>query len=510
MDNSFKSLWHTAELALWRTNACAWRSDPVSGHEHWLPGERYWWVKLTADFKLHPVVERAIEDNYRPVDWQRMLLEWPHISTDDSSCIAYTRDEKAGRDYPVNGSERQTKTSVGKYLSRHWPHVPDHVRRTWAGRYTPDSFAIWEDVEDIISSVELGPQSCMHSSYGTTPFTARDNIALHEWFKNERCGAVRWERHAYYVYQPRFGWRAAVRLRSGMSGAVPVVDGRCLVNINDNTFVRSYKRDPNDGYSHADEQLEAWLVDQGYTKEYSWHGKCIAKVQYPNNRDCLMVPYLDGRSTAADDGGTQLRICSTGNYDGTNTDANGGEGADTSIGSCDRCGDIIDEDDTYITLGDGDACVCEYCADRAYVRVTGTAHSRCEEYYILQCDAIEVNGTDYDSEHLPDYIVCLADGDYAHHDDVVYSDEEGEYYLCSDSDVVYVDGEWYCKTSDTVVLCDDDEYRKRDDCWMDAETEQWYADDEAYIGIDGKTYHPRTLLAWKEASGQLKLEMELS
>ena len=80
---------------------------------------RDWHFKLSSKFELHPVVKTLLKQ-HRPADWQQLLLEWPHVSETDQSRLAYTRDEKHGE------ADRQTITTIGKYVKRHWPHLKDN------------------------------------------------------------------------------------------------------------------------------------------------------------------------------------------------------------------------------------------------------------------------------------------------------------------------------------------------------------------------------------------------
>ena len=69
--------------------------------------DRQWFYHITSRFQLHRAVYDAMR-HARPRDWQQLLLEWPHVAETDAARLAYTRDERAGRD------DKQTVTSVGK------------------------------------------------------------------------------------------------------------------------------------------------------------------------------------------------------------------------------------------------------------------------------------------------------------------------------------------------------------------------------------------------------------
>lgn len=518
--NEFSAIWAAALRVIASLNRQEFR--PVTrrysdGTEYvgtdYCGGPRYWHTCITDTYELHPVVQHVIGvAGIRPVNWQNLLLEWPHISEVDDTLIAYTRDERAGLDFIDNGSKRQTKTSIGKYLSRHWPHVRDDVRRDWAARFKPAVFAIWDTRETVICAVELGPRSCMKSTYGSIPFKAYDNAQLLTWYTGGHTGYVDWASHPYSVYDPALGWRMAVRMEKGNDA---VVMGRALLHEVSKTYVRTYKRNASGDegdYSYADEQLEAWMTDQGYRKASDWEGKRIARVDHPSGG--LMVPYLDGGAQSADEDGHLLVICRRGKLSGSNTDGGGGTiGADV-IGTCADCGSaILEDDDDRICAGRGeDREVCGDCASGyTYVRgATNWGSGAYSEYYVADDDVLHLAGIQYDSENLPDNLITLHNGDVCEHDDAVYLEGEGEYYEAGSDAIVAVGDEWFRKDDDeSVVACADGEYRLRGDCWMDATTRAWFwEDDVAPIVLDGQTYHPETARAQQQADGQLNLDLE--
>lgn len=507
-DPEFFRIWQQAVRAIYETNRGQWKERADGTDVDYVYGSHAWHLSVADACPLHACILRIIErECERPLDWHQLLLEWPHVSEDDDSMVAYTRNEEAGRDFPINGSKRQTKTTLGKYLARHWPHVPDHIRRDWAGRFKPAKFEIWDTIEGIISGVELGPQSCMKSSYGTVLFKAYDNEMLCAWRGDQSQPAPRWEKHPYIVYQPEFGWRMAVRLDQGVPD---IVMARCLINDRDKTFVRSYKRGESEtDYSHTDDKLETWLRDQGYSKKSGWSGKKLAVFVHPSGEG-VMVPYLDGTPQEASHEGSHLEV-GYGALDGTNTDGNGGSQRGT-MGACDVCEDGVyeDDDDRVLAGRDEDTLVCGNCSDR-FTLVRGndrSARNGWANYYVRDDDAVCVGSQSYDADNLPACIVTLHDDEYCHKDDAVYLESEDAYYRCGDDDIVEVDGAWYLKDNDILVQCEDNEYRLRADCWQDHETAKWYSDDEEYITIGDKNFHETTVIAWREAAGQTRLNFE--
>ena len=502
IDKTFPLVWEDAINAI-----CVVQRDHYWKYND--NGVHYWWVTLRAKFELHPVIERAVRDGYRPVDWQRMLLEWPHISTEDPAMIAYTRDEAAGRDFLVSGSKRQTRTSIGKYLSRHYPHIPDHTRRDWAGRYAPAVYEIWDTKEGIIAGVELGPVSCMKSSQQCIPFReSTDHVAMLAYRAGEReSSAVRWERHPYICYAPEYGWAIAVRLDKGKPD---VVVGRALVNKNAMQFVRSFKRNATEGgYSYSDEQLEAWLTEQGYCHDDAWNdGLRLKKVDHPDGSG-FMAPYIDGGTQTVSDEGRYLAIDCDGPYTCDNTDGHAdGDDRGEYIGDCMHCHNCVyEEDDGYYRLGrEGDSGVL--CSDHSHYasEVRGAVHrGGYTYYYVHDNNMVEIDGEQYDENNLPDCIVTDVDGDKRHKDCVTYC-EDGEYR--EPDDCIEIDNAWYAKDSDDIVECRDEVWRKKTDCWEDDETGDWYPDDVDYIEVAGNYYHPDTVKQWLIDAGQMDLELE--
>jgi hypothetical protein len=88
---------------------------------------RYWIIREMDKYPMHPVIDASIK-LVRPIDWQQLLLEWPHISEGDRTRIAYTQNEAKGQ------KNIQTVTSVGKYLNRHFD-LPDHTIRDLVARH---------------------------------------------------------------------------------------------------------------------------------------------------------------------------------------------------------------------------------------------------------------------------------------------------------------------------------------------------------------------------------------
>ena len=421
--------------------------------------EHAWHYSLTRRFNLHPVIDAMLA--YKPDNFAQLCLEWPHIAETDVEKLAYTRDDAKGH------ADIQTLTSIGKYVARHWPLVPDHIRRDVCSLYGADRMYFVEpNVEAFADAVDNGPKSCMQNGWN---------------------GRSAWQVHPYTVYDPALGWGMAVRMSGGQ------IDARALTHTDgDNKrFVRAYSRKESNGYSQGDTALTAWLESQDFEDVGSFAGARIRKVTLGYNP---VLPYIDGGDQHVRScGDDTFEICdsSEGEYECCNTNGTGDESEDDSIGSCEDCGDRIGEDDSYSMVGyHEDTMVCEHCCNRRYTFVYGqNSRGHTAQYYVHDRNAVTVNDEQYDEDNLPDHICQLEDGDYFNSETDDYCTIDDEYYLCDDNRVVCCDdGEHRLK--DDCVQCADNEYRLRDDCWQCEGSEEWYSDDEEGVELDGETYHP--------------------
>ena len=426
---------------------------------------RHWHRNLQDRFLLHPAVVAAF-NMHDPEDWQQLLLEWPHVATTDVTRLAYTRDERAGHE------DRQTLTSLGKYLKQHWPNLADHHIRDFVAKYaTAATFHIERTTEAIVNAVQNGPASCMKWD---------DESELDE------LGA-----HPYEVYDPQYGWHVATR-RMGHQ-----IVGRALLMQRDNIesmpkyFVRTYRHKDGERYSQPDDELVQWLRDQGYDHRNEWKGERLAFIPIRRNRnDEFVAPYIDGGAQEVDvenerlpDGTYKkyLHITRGGEWQCSNQD---GTATEQNSCTCADCGERISEDEQRGTGVYEDHVVGECCIDD-YTYVTGR---RGNEYYVSNDEAVEVDGTDYDRDYLSDNgIVELENGDYCSMDDAVSVD--GEYYRAND-DAIVCDhaGEWQL-INDCVEL-HDGEWALENDAWECAGSGNFYLyDDAAPVEIDGNMYH---------------------
>ena len=419
---------------------------------------RPWFQALTLKHDIfHPAVKEAYIQYAMPVNWQQLLLEWPHKSVTDPNRLAYTQSERHGIE------DRQTITTIGKYLNRHFD-LPDHTIRDIVARHSSGSstFKFLHTTADMVHAVNHGPYSCMC-------WRNRDYV---------RCtdGVAR---HPYEVYAPKYGWHMAVRV-----DAHDIV-GRALCNDDDGQkyWVRSYKKDPNGGYSYSDEFLEAWLTAQGYTKRSEWAED--TRMEYFETKNEFLAPYIDGDMRSVDVGMGYLTIDSNGDYECDNTD---GSPAGGDRSSCDCCGEYYHDSDMHWVGENGDGRVCEGCIDSEYTFVYGR---RGNQYYVSNEYAIYCNDEYYDADYLDDNdIVCLADGDYACRDDAVYIESDGEWYDSDDSRIGYDEYNDCYQLLDNCIETDDKGWVYKENTWMCEATENWYSDAVDPVIIDGNKYHP--------------------
>jgi hypothetical protein len=419
------------------------------GEYEWVLKGREWFEQQRQRHALHPAVfDMMTEYRYRAQDWQQLLLEWPHKSVTDPSRIAYTRDEKSAM-HNGDSDIKAVITTIGKYLTRHFPDAPSNLIRDVAAKYTyGGATVITKDLDRMVYAVINGPRSCMSNSF--------------ELLCDDRV-----ERHPYAVYDPSLGWGMAVRTDTdGM------VLGRCLVHESDDGkgFVRSYKRERDySSHSGTDEAIEAYLQGLGYAKWRGWPDH-VRIMRYPLRREGFLMPYIDGGNQHVEENGDE---------DFSITNHSGWEACSTSgiingyNCTCDDCGGGVDEDDTYSIGYHGDSRVGPCCIDD-YTRVYGR---RGDTYYIGNDRAIEADGEYYDSDYLSDNsIVELHDGDYTHHDNAVYIESEDAYYHVDDDDTCYAE--------------DTNRHELTSNCWKCADSGNWYTDDEDSVEVDGSLYHP--------------------
>jgi hypothetical protein len=394
---------------------------------------REWFNREARQAPMHKFIIKAI-DMCRPDDWQKLMLQWPHMADramDDYTKLAYTRDEKAGI------ADRQTVTSLGKYLRAHFSLLPDDAIRDIVAlaQANQAKIKIVRTTAEMIYHLHKGPGSCM------------------QWEDESGVKGEDGDRHhPYEAYAPELGWAMAVRIE----GYDTV--GRALVNeANDKKiFVRSYKK--TEGYSPSDEQLEAWLTAEGYAHVHSWRNRYI-KLMPTDEFDCgFIAPYIDGDDKGVDRDGGRLKIVSNGEYICNNTDGS----ADEQGEECACCGDRVRDGDGYWAGPWEEDQICSDCRDHSYVYARGRNR---RQYLVHEDNAMYVESLDeqYHDEYLDDNnIVQLRNGDAEHLDNAVE-----------------VDGDYYHVDDERVVRCvDDDEYHLKRDVYHHEDSGEYYADED--------------------------------
>lgn len=420
---------------------------------------RPWHWRLQIVHELHPVVNAAFKLT-DPKDYQQLCMEWPHTSVSDVTRLAFTPDDRAGV------ADRQTVTTVGKYLTRHFPALPDHSVRDLVAKYaTASTFSVSSAIEDIVAAAQDGPPSCM------------------QWTESEVDYAGH---HPYEAYDPKYGWAIAVR-RDGNS-----INGRALVMEREGRkyFVRTFQRprSASQRYSEVDEQLNQWLTAQGYEHLGGWANEKLAYLESSDRNYDFVAPYIDGHTQNVDEDYQDGHRCLCITDDGVFkcTDTNGGY---TEIGgcTCEDCGRRVSEDETRGVGYHNDRSVGECCIDE-YTLAVGR---RGEEYWVPNNEAVECDGEYYDSQYTSDNnIVCLHDGEYASIDDAICIESQGEWYR-TDDDAIVEDhnDEWQMR--DDCVELENGDWALSDDAWCcEASGEYYLSDDVDPVTIHGMTFHP--------------------
>ena len=429
---------------------------------------------------LHPCVINLLA--YKPLDFSKVVNEWPHVSDTDPTRLAYTRSDADG------AADRQLITSVGKYLARHWPHVSDHARRDVQALFTPDTMHFVYTTPEMIVGVETGPRSCMAAvAEYLGNFKPDDSAILRLWMEDPRKPQPDWSRHPYSSYMPEFGWHMALRVNP--QGRI---DGRalCLTVGDSHQFVRTYRRHAEPGgWSETDFALQAWLTNQKYVLSSGWpEGARLRLLPKDGSGEGLYAPYLDGnrRGVSCADGSTGLYKITYGSHeywcegasgiifpvdggDGDDENDDEDDGGDTMICPC--CGTRVDCENTGSVGRSDDQSVCTDCIESSYTWVRGRSrHGGYTEYYVEEDGAQSVLDRDYsvDIYHLPEDVIQTIGGDYAEMDDCVCIDDD--WYHLDDTDVVH-------------LACDDDEgksFMLRADAYQ-ADDSSWWPSHEKYL-----------------------------
>lgn len=321
-------------------------------------------------FALHPTIEALLTTGYQPYSWSQLLDEWPHVSETDPTKLAYARNRG---DYTLR---RYTRTTIGRYVHRHWPDLPDHIIRDLAiAKSNTFEFRILDDTRDIVAAVTFGPSSCMKWGADDVSESWYRAVANWWWHNSETADEYDeyewWLEHPYAAYAPSLGWRLAIRCSADNP---KYILGRALIHEEEKCFVRTYaRRESDEDQSCDDDILRVWLESQGYKKLKYWpEGLKLRNLPHPHDRNYdHFLPYIDGSCNAdrqvyvMDD--DYIVISEGGNLLCNHTD--GGYDTVEPYAACDECGvDIYDEDDAYTAYRGGDELtVCRDCHNDHYV-----------------------------------------------------------------------------------------------------------------------------------------------
>ena len=391
-----------------------------------------WHGREQFRYPLHSAVRESVM-LAAPKDWHLLVLQWPHVSIKDTARLAYTRNAEHGF------ADRQTVTSIAKYIAEHFPTLASHTIRDICAKYGDHKFQISHDIEQMLAWLAESPSSCMV----------------------RRNWSGGW--HPYRAYDPQYGWGLAVRLESG----VPMA--RALVNERSKSFIRSFGAiENNRGHSQNDNALNSWLQAQGYEYQDSWSGLKLAKIQHPNGG--WTAPYIDGDAQSVDDCGHYFKIVEHGDFECTNTDGHMNDD-ENDYSDCEDCGArIYMPDGEYYHVGRyQDRLVCYGCCDNDYVYAIGR-HG--DSYYVPNDDAIHVESMSryYHDSFLSDngIVYCEDTGDYEHRDDALYLDQRDEWVSSDCTYAVYCERSSTYEHIDDCVLLDDGEYVLRDNTESEA------------------------------------------
>lgn len=379
--------------------------------------EHLWHAREQDRYPMHPAVREAVMIA-APADWHLLVLQWPHVSIQDASRLAYTRNCEHG------AADRQTVTSIPKYLAQHFPNLQSHIVRDICAKFGSHQFQITHDMDQMLEWLAKSPKSCM---------------VWQDWSDGEF--------HPYRAYDPKFGWGLAVRIESGE------VMARALVNEQEKCFVRSFGAVNNDrGHSQCDSALNSWLQSQGYSYANGWSGCKLARIASENS---FVAPYIDGNCQSVDDHGNYLLICNNGEFECTNTD---GYASDQNGSYCEHCDSRIGRNEDSVWAGrNQDYLICESCCDHHFVYAYGAGG---EQYYTRADDCTYIGDDFYVDRYFSDNDIVHADdvGEYMHQDDCVYLDNRGEWVSMDCPHAVYCEDSGTHEHADDCVLNDAGEY----------------------------------------------------
>ena len=274
----------------------------------------------SSNYNGEPILQKNIQIMIR-------LDHYLHVSKLDSSKIAYTRDDEAG------SADRQTQTTVGRYLTANHPDLDNelikYINALHQQEYQPISvlFATGDKITEIYKAChETGVASCM-----TKP----------NHYYESSC-------HPTLVYSA--GDLALAYIRD----ADDSIKARALVWQDKKIYARLYG-----DY----ESLRSGLQTLGYTSDGSFHGAKIKRIECENHTGRLVLPYLDGLQSVSVCDDEWLMIDRYGDIEANTTD---GLQRDPVYTTCDRCEDDIETAEETVTVymrRYSAETWCQHCAD---------------------------------------------------------------------------------------------------------------------------------------------------
>lgn len=283
-----------------------------------------------------------------------------HVSKTDTSKIAYTKDDESG------SADRQTLTTVGRYLTANHPDLGNelikYINALHQQEYQPINvqFATGEKITDIYKAChDSGASSCM-----TKP--------NHYYESSE---------HPTMVYS------AGDLSLAYITDANENIKARALVWPDKKIYARLYG-----DY----ESLRSGLQTLGYSSEGNLHGAKIKRINHETDPNRLVLPYLDGIQTVSIIDDNWLMIDRNGDIDANTTD---GLQRNPHWATCERCEDDIEsEDDSRTVYTRRYSCEtwCEHCTDNGAFWCEGT------QEYICNDREMTVDGSSYASWYIID------------------------------------------------------------------------------------------------------------
>jgi hypothetical protein len=382
-----------------------------------------------------------------------------HVSTEDETKIAYYPTVKQLDRMPV-------RTTLGRWLAKYFPHVPEQYRKQIAERYaanhTPVELKIARSASEIARVIGDGPSSsCMSNGYYDDK-TWNEYAGDETWYLGHEHPAVV---YGYADDDPT--WDTDIEVLYFEKDEE--VKARVVCNAKTKQCARIYG---------DEEKLRRALTAAGYTQETgALIGARIRKVKSKNHYDAVLIPYIDagvasgGGSLYVREHGDRHYVIGKSGYNtylgyeckGVMTTFGGKVYSDDDDGvTCDHCGEVVYEELTSVE--NGDRYVCSYCLGSDFVEARVWRHGAGRWDYIQTEDATVVGDTAYRTEDLWrfDIYECCVTGELFHEDDLVATsrgyvearlcveleerDDEGNSWAYEE-DTVEIDGKVYHKDS---------------------------------------------------------------